>query len=119
MTKFKLCLIKFSPAPGAVVITALPSFYKITINWNKPDMPNGDITHYEVFYGIHHFKPSATTTTTGQITSFTIPDNLEPGTEMFFTVTAYTRVGGGEPATVNVSTLNRPCEHWFYFIIIL
>ena len=74
-------------------------------------MPNGRITQYEVYYGRRHFKPSAITTTTGLDTSFTTPGRLEPGTEMFFTVTAYTRVGGGDPATVIVSTLNRPCEH--------
>ena len=73
-------------------------------------MPNGIITHYEVYYGRQHFKPSAINTTTGLDTSFTTLGHLEPGTEMFFTVTAYTRVGGGEPATVHVSTLNRPCE---------
>ena len=75
-------------------------------------MPNGIITHYEVYYGRQHFKPSTINNiTTGLDTSFTTPGHLEPGTEMFFTVTAYTRVGGGEPTTVNMSTLNRPCEH--------
>ena len=64
-----------------------------------------------MYYGQRHFKPSAITTTTDLDTSFTTPGHLEPGTEMFFTVTAYTRVGGGEPATINMSTLNRPCEH--------
>ena len=64
-----------------------------------------------MYYGRRHFKPSAITTTTGLDTSFTTPGHLEPGTEMFFTVTAYTRVGGGDPATINMSTLNRPCEH--------
>ena len=99
------------PAPGPVVITVLPSFYNITITWNEPDIPNGIIIHYEVYYGIHHFKPSAIKTTTGLDTNFTTPGHLESGTEMFFTVTAYTGVGGGEPATVHVSSLIRPCEH--------
>ena len=99
-----------SSAPGPAVITAFPSFLEITITWKEPSMPNGIITHYEVYYGRHHFKPSAINITTGLDTSFTTPGHLEPGTEMIFTVTAYTRVGGGEPATVNVSTLNRPCE---------
>ena len=98
------------PAPGPVVITVLPSFYKITITWNQPDIPNGNITHYEVYFGLRHFKPSAIKTTTGLDTCFTTPGRLEPGTEMFFTVTAYTQVGGGEPATINMSTINRPCE---------
>ena len=99
-----------SPAPGPVVITAFPSFFKITIIWPEPSIPNGIIAHYEVYYGRPHFKPSVMNTTTGLDTSFTTPGQLEPGTEMFFTVTAYTRVGGGEPVTVIVSTLNRPCE---------
>ena len=108
-----------SPAPSPVVITAFPSFVKITITWQEPSIPNGIITHYEVYYGRQHFKPSAITTTTGLDTSFTTPGRLEPGTEMFFTVTAYTRVGGGEPATVNVSTLIRPCKHVEVVITIL
>ena len=99
------------PAPGPVVISSLPSFYDITITWNEPDIPNGNITHYEVYYGRRHFKPSAIKTTTGLDTNFTTPGHLESGTEMFFTVTAYTRVGGGEPVTVIVSTLIRPCKH--------
>ena len=100
-----------SSAPGPAVITAFPSFLEITIIWQEPSIPNGIITHYEVYYRRRHFKPSVITTTTGLDTSFTTPGQLEPGTEMFFTVTAYTRVGGGEPATINLSTLNRPCEH--------
>ena len=100
-----------SPAPGPVVITAFPSFFNITIIWQEPSISNGIITHYEVYYGRRHFKPSVMNTTTGLNTIFTTFGHLKPGTEMFFTVRAYTRVGGGEPATINMSTLNRPCEY--------
>ena len=33
---------------------------------------------------------------------------LEPGTEMIFTVKAYTKVGGGVAATISVFTFIRP-----------
>ena len=47
-------ILSFSPAPGPVVITALPSFFNITITWKEPAVPNGIITHYEVYYGKFH-----------------------------------------------------------------
>ena len=72
-------------------------------------MPNGIITHYEVYYGRHKFYGSISNTTTGLNTNFTTPGHLEPGAEIICTVKAYTRVGGGEPATVTVSAL--PCEY--------
>ena len=71
-------------------------------------MPNGIITHYEVYYGRPPDYPPSVVNTTN--TSFTTPDHLEPGTEMIFTVKAYTKVGGGVAATISVFTLIRPCE---------
>ena len=101
-------LLSFSPAPGPVVITSFPSFFNITITWEEPAMPNGIITHYEVYYGrLADYLPSVVSTTN---TSFTTPGHLEPGTEMIFTVKAYTKVGGGVAATISVFTFIRPCE---------
>ena len=102
-------LLSSSPAPGPVVITSFPSFFKITITWEEPAMPNGIITHYEVYYGAKpaDYPPSVVNTTN---TSFTTPGHLEPGTEMIFTVKAYTKVGGGVAATISVFTFIRPRE---------
>ena len=98
-------LLPFSPAPGPVVITSFPSFFKITITWEEPAMPNGIITHS---YGRPAGYPPSVVNTTN--TSFTTPGHLEPGTEMIFTVKAYTKVGGGVAATISVFTFIRPRE---------
>ena len=106
-----LILLFFSSlAPGPVVLVPHPSLVKISITWDKPAMPNGIITHYEVFYGRYDLVPSHNKTVNVTSTSFTTPDHLELGTERIFTVRAYTRVGGGEPTTLTVSTLTRPRE---------
>ena len=101
-------LLSSFPAPGPVVIASFPSFFNITITWEEPSMPNGIITHYEVYYGRPAGYPPSVVNTTN--TSFTTPDHLEPGTEMIFTVKAYTKVGEGEATTTAVFTFIRPCE---------
>ena len=68
-------------------------------------MPNGIITHYEVYYGRPADNPPSVVNTTN-----TTLGHLEPGTEMIFTVKAYTKVGGGVAATISVFTFIRPCE---------
>ena len=106
-----LILLFFSSlAPGPVVLVPHPSLVKISITWDKPAMPNGIITHYEVSYGRYHSVSSHNKTVDDTSTSFTTPGHLELGTKMIFTVRAYTRVGGGEPTTLTVSTLTRPRE---------
>ena len=103
-----LLMLSSSPAPGSVVITSFPSYFKIAITWEEPAMPNGIITHYEVYYGRPaDYAPSVVNTTN---TSFTTPGHLEPGTEMTFTVKAYTKVGGGVAVTISVFTFSRPRE---------
>ena len=101
-------LLSSSPVPGPVVITSFPSFFNITITWEEPAMPNGIITHYEVYYGRPAGYPPSVVNTTN--TNFTTPDHLEAGTEMIFTVKAYTKVGRGIAATISVFTFIRPCE---------
>ena len=86
-----LILLLFSSlAPGPVVLVPHPSLVKISITWDKPAMPNGIITHYEVLYSWYHLVPSHNTTVNVTSTSFTTPDHLELGTKMIFTVRAYT-----------------------------
>ena len=94
--------------PGPVVITPFPSFFKISITWNPPDMSNGIIIAYEVSYGPRDSSQSVTRLNTA--TSFTTQSDLEMGTELIFFVRAFTRVGPGSSTSVVVSTLERPRE---------
>ena len=73
-------------------------------------MPNGIITHYEVFYGPTDTMEPLNSTTTDLKTIFTTPYHIEPGTELNLTVRAYTNAGPGEPKSIIVSTLNKPCK---------
>lgn len=92
-------------APGPVSsITAVPSFFTITITWEEPVLPNGNITHYQVFYGPTNSTKPLENTTIDLKTNFTTP-YIDLGTEVNITLRAYTRVGPGESTTVLVSTL--------------
>ena len=74
-------------------------------------MPNGIITDYKVFYGPTDSMEPLNSTTTGLKTNFTTPYHIEPGTEFNLTVRAYTNAPEpGEPKSIIVSTLNRPCK---------
>ena len=99
-----------SLAPGPVIITPSPSFFKIRITWSPPEMPNGIITEYEVSYGPTDSSQPPTNTSTGLETIFTTDSDLKPGTEFIFNVTASTRVGFGETMSLLASTLTRPRE---------
>ena len=98
------------PAPGPVVITSSsPSFFKISITWDPPEMRNGIIIAYEVSYWPAFVPQTITTMNTADLdTSFTSESELELGTAYIFTVTAFTGAGRGEIATAIVSTLARP-----------
>ena len=56
-----------------------------------------------------------TTIGTGLETSFTTDSDLKMGTEFIFSVTASTKVGAGETASVVVSTLTRPRKENFLY----
>ena len=73
-------------------------------------MPNGIITDYEVFYGPTDSMQPLNSTRTSLKTNFTTPYHIEPGTELNLTVRAYTNAGPGEPKSIIVSTLNKPCK---------
>ena len=100
------------PAPGPVIITSSsPSFFKISITWDPPEIPNGIITAYEVSYRPASAPQTITTVTmntTDLDTSFATQGRLELGTAYIFTVTAFTGAGCGASATANISTLERP-----------
>ena len=86
---------------------SVPSFLTISIFWEKPAIPNGLITHYEVSYWSSAADHSTATVAS---TSFTTPGSLEPGTAYTFTVRAYTKVGPGNKEILIESTLTRPCK---------
>ena len=99
------------PAPGPVVITSSssPSFFKISITWDPPEIRNGIIIAYEVSYRPASAPQTITTMNTTDLdASFTTEGRLELGTAYIFTVTAFTGAGRGESATDSISTLARP-----------
>ena len=100
------------PDPGPAVITSSsPSFFKISITWDPPEIRNGIIIAYEVSYRPASAPQTITTMNTTDLdTSFTTEGRLELGTAYIFTVTAFTRAGRGESVTASISTLTRPCK---------
>ena len=96
------------PVPGPVTIVADPSFFKILFTWDCPERPNGVITQYEVEYLQTDQSPQSTTRmNVGLVTEFTVSE-LEVGTEIRFSVRAYTGEGAGEWTSVTNSSLRRP-----------
>ena len=115
-----LCVssLHFSTVPGSVVITTYPLFISITITWDPPDRPNGNIIAYEVSYRpADSSEPLTRINTTGLDTSFTTPSNMELGSEFIFSVTAYTQVGPGNTTSVTVSTLSSIREMKQYYCL--
>ena len=98
------------PVPGPVVITpSFPSFFKISITWDPPEIRNGIIIAYEVSYRPASAPQIITTMNTTDLdTSFTNQGRLELETAYIFTVTAFTGAGRGESVTASISTLARP-----------
>ena len=91
-----------------MAIVAVPSFLEILFTWNCPERPNGVITQYEVEYLQTDQSPqSATRMNVGLDTNFTV-SGLEMGTEIRFSVRAYTGEGAGEWTSVTNSSLRRP-----------
>ena len=97
-----------STVPGSVHITLSAAFLKILFTWTCPERPNGVILQYEVQYW-PTAQPQIVTTvnTTNLATNYTV-SKLETGTEIEFSVRAYTRVGAGERESITTSTLTRP-----------
>ena len=75
------------PAPGPVVITSSsPSFFKISITWDPPEIRTGIIIAYEVSYRPASAPQTITTMKTTDLdTSFTTESGLELGTAYIFT----------------------------------
>ncbi len=96
-------------------------FTFIMLTWDRPDVPNGIITRYEVTYRIG--GGNLQTVDAGLNTVFTISP-LETGTRVFdVSVSAYTNVGRGMLSNlVDLRTVSEPRELvfliWLDFILI-
>ena len=95
---------------GSVIITAIPDFFLILLTWEPPKGPRSDITAYEVSHRLVAQPENVTRENTTDLTRRLTVSGLEPGTQVTFTVRAYSRGGAGEEVTVTVSTLTRPRE---------
>ena len=91
---FDFCLT----VPGVVSdLTGQPKFTSIVLTWSAPQEPNGVIISYEVTYRVSDGNLVTANTTDLR---FTIP-SLTPGTNVTeISVSAYTRVGRGEPKQI-------------------
>jgi len=91
--------------PGPVRnISSSVTFFQITISWEKPDRPNGVIIAYEVSYHPTADPQSVTRVNTSDLAISLTVSGLQSGTELTFTVRAYTRVGAGETSAVTAVT---------------
>ena len=115
-----LCIV-----PGPVSnLAGTPKFTSILLTWSPPQEPNGIIISYEVTYTVNG-NNTVRVNTSDSSTTFTIP-SLTPQTRVSaITVTAYTRIGQGEPANLpNQTTFEAPGEsaykyhHYCYVIFV-
>ena len=79
-------------------LTGTPKFTSIVLTWSPPQEPNGVIISYEVTYTVNG-NNTIRVNTSDLNTTFIIP-SLTPQTRISVTVTAYTRIGRGEPANL-------------------
>ena len=78
-------------------LASTPKFTSIVLTWSPPQEPNGVIISYEVTYRVNG-NNTVRVNTSDLNSTFTIP-SLTPQTRVsVITVTAYTRIGQGEPA---------------------
>ena len=107
-----LCLLLHAVAilPGSVIISAISDFFLILLTWEPPEGPANTIFVYEVSHRLVTQPDNVTRENTTDLNRRLTVSGLEPGTEVIFTVRAYSRGGAGEEVTVTVSTLTRPRE---------
>ena len=98
----------YSVVPGPVSpLRSKVRFTSIDITWDRPRQPNGIILRYEIVYRVNdNTSPIAESTTNPNDTiTFKIPA-LTLGTRVSVSVSAYTSVGRGPPASLtNLVTL--------------
>ena len=93
-----------------MIVSTIPDFFKIILTWNPPTGPANVITAYEVSHRLVTQPEIVTRENTTDLTRRLTVSGLELGTEVTFTVRAYSRGGAGEEVTVTVSTLTHPRE---------
>ena len=96
--------------PGPVIISAIQDFFLILLTWEPPQGPPNTIFVYEVSHRLVAQPENVTRENTTELTRRLTVSGLEPGTEVTFTVRAYSQGLAGEEVTVTVSTLTRPCK---------
>ena len=77
-------------------LAGTPKFTSIVFTWSPPQEPNGVIISYEVTYTVNG-NNTVRVNTSDLSTTFTIPSLTQTRVSVI-TVTAYTRIGRGEPA---------------------
>ena len=75
-------------------------FTSILLTWSPPQEPNGVIISYEVTYTVNG-NNTVRVNTSDLSTTFTIPSLTQQTRVSDITVTAYTRIGRGEPANLS------------------
>ena len=76
----------------------------LTLSWMAPDTPNGDITHYELWYRRNGNESFNVTSNIMDTTMMHSIDGLTPGVTYVVKLRAYTRVGPGPYVTQIVAT---------------
>ena len=87
-------------APGAVSnLAGTPKFTSIVLTWSPPQEPNGVIISYEVTY-IVNGNNTVRVNTSDSSATFTIPSLTPQKRVSGIKITAYTRIGQGEPSNL-------------------
>ena len=112
-------------APGPLSnLAGTPKFTSILLTWSPPQEPNGVIISYEVTYTVNG-NNTVRVNTSDSSTTFTIPSLIPQTRVSAITVTAYTRIGQGEPVNLpDQTTFEAPGEsvykyhHYCYIIFV-
>ena len=80
-------------------LAGTPKFTSIVLTWSPPQEPNGVIISYEVTYKIN-CNNTVRVNTSDLRTTFTISSSTPQIRVSAITVSAYTRIGEGEPANL-------------------
>ena len=95
--------------PGPVSdLRVLAKFTSVDLTWSAPREPNGVIRNYEVTYRVT--GTTLTINTTHLSTSFSIPSLSHQTTVSGLSVSAYTKIGRGEAATIPDQITLGNCE---------